>query len=340
MLNSMIPSTMHAVTIDAPGPTGRLRLGTFPIPTPSADEVLIRVAYAGVNRADVFQRQGTYQPPIGSPEYPGLEVSGVIVSKSETINADSHRFQIGDKVCALIAGGGYAEYVSVPMSQCLPIPANVSLRDAASLPEAYATVWMALAETAKLQPHESLLVHGGASGIGVAAIQFAKTQHNTVYATAGSEAKCGLCHSLGAHAVNYRAQDFVQMIKDATDGAGVDVVLDMVGGDYFSRNLKCLKKNGRMVSIAFLRGATHEVNMGGLLMKNLSWYGVTLRGRSEAEKAHYMAKLEEILWPKLANGSIKPVIDHVFRLEEAQKAHERMEESLNLGKILLEVTPE
>ncbi len=324
-----IPTEMHAISIE----DKQLVYGTQPTPSIGAQQVLIQSAYAGLNRADIFQRKGTYPPPEGASPLPGLEVSGTIVAVGE----DVQDWKQGDDVCALLPGGGYAAYCVAEADQCLPIPQGLGLKEAAALPETFLTVWMCLKDQARLQEGERVLIHGGSSGIGTTAIQLCNAWGAEVFATAGTAEKCALCETLGAQAINYREQDYVEEIKRATDGEGVDVVLDMVGGDYINRNFKAMRRGGRLISIAFLQGATCEVNAGALLLKHLSWIGVTLRSRSNEEKANYINALQTYIWPLLAKGKIAPVIDSVFPLHEAAKAHAHMEEGLHCGKILLQI---
>lgn len=306
----------------------------YPLPTPQPHEVLLKVVFAGVNRADLFQVQGKYPPPEGASPLPGLEVSGEIVAIGREASGMMHAgLTVGDSVCALLEGGGYAEYVAVPATQLLPIPKNWSLAEAAALPEALITAWLALVETAALQPHERVLIHGGASGIGSMAIPLAKWRGATVIATAGTAAKAAFCLQRGAdEAISYREQDFATL-------APVDVVLDMVGGDYMAKNLKLLKRGGRLVQIAFLRGAKAELNLAPLLLNNLRWQGITLRTQPPARKAALIREAWAACEAALVSGALKMPIDTVFPLAEAAKAHERMQQNLNLGKILLKLAP-
>ncbi len=301
-------------------------------PAPAADEVLIRVAYAGVNRADIFQVEGNYAPPEGASPLPGLEVSGEIIA----IGSDVTDWKIGDTVCALLTGGGYAEYATAKASHCLPLPEGVSLKEAATLPEVYATIWMALMDIAQMKTGEKLLVHGGSSGVGSAAIQWAKQLGVHVFSTARTPEKCVFIEQLGGSAINYSDEDFVNHIKTA---GGVDIVLDMVGGDYITRNMKCLNRYGRLVSLALLKGAAAEVSAGSLLLKNLSWHGATLRARDDSTKTAYIATLREQVWPHFASGALRPVCHETFPLKDAEKAHSLMRESLHCGKIALQVCP-
>lgn len=299
-------------------------------PAPRAGELLIKTAYAGVNRADLFQMQGSYPPPQGASPLPGLEVSGTIVERGAGVSD----FAVGDEVCALLEGGGYGEYVRVAASQTLPVPAGWSLREAGALPETLFTVWLALFHTAKAQPGETVLVHGGASGIGSMASQMLAAQGATCLTTASTAEKCAFSEQHGAtRSYSYREGDFVEAIKN--DYGGVDVILDMVGGDYFQKNLSLLKRGGRMVSIAFLRGAKAEVNMAALLLKGLSWHGLTLRGRSLDDKAELAQEIRAHCWQWLEQKRILPVIDSEYALKDAEKALKKMEQNLNFGKILL-----
>jgi len=303
-------------------------------PTPKPSEVLIKVHAAGVNRPDVMQRQGLYPPPEGASDILGLEVAGVIVDLG---NTPSH-LKIGDKVCALVTGGGYAEYCTAAVSLCLPIPNGLNFTQAAALPETYFTVWSNLFDRAQLKANETVLIHGGSSGIGTTAIQLAKAFGAKVIITAGSETKCQFCLELGADlAVNYREQDFVQTIKDHTNGKGVDVILDMIGGDYFPRNIKCLDYDGRLVHIALQNGIKAEINLLPIMLKRLSITGSTLRARNTDFKAAIAQQLQKNVWPLLASGQIKPIIHQTFPLAEAEKAHALMESSQHIGKIILTV---
>lgn len=323
---------MRAIAITQPGGPEVLRPVTLPTPTPGAGEVLIEVAAAGVNRPDVMQRQGFYPAPPGAPDTPGLEVAGTIVQ----LGADVTGWSTGDKVCALVAGGGYAQYCLAPALQCLPVPAGMDMVQAAALPETFFTVWTNLFDGAHLQAGESLLVHGGSSGIGTTAIQMAKAFGARVFATAGSDDKCAVCTRLGAErAINYRTEDFVEVIKQTTSGAGVDVVLDMVGGDYVARNIMSLAQGGRHVSIAFLQGSKVSLNLLPVLQKRLILTGSGLRPRSIAEKALIANALREKVWPLLAAGKLLPVIDSTYALEDATAAHARMESSAHIGKLVL-----
>ena len=331
-MSTTIPQTMRAIAITKPGGPEMLQPVSLPTPTPGAGEVLIDVAAAGVNRPDVMQRQGFYPPPPGAPDTPGLEVAGTIVQ----LGAGVSGWAPGDKVCALVAGGGYAQYCVAPAGQCLPVPAGMDMIAAAAIPETFFTVWTNLFDGAHLQAGESLLVHGGSSGIGTTAIQIARAFGARVFATAGSEAKCNVCTQLGAErAINYRTEDFAEVVKQLTGGAGVDIVLDMVGGDYVARNISCLAQGGRHVSIAFLQGAKVTLNLLAVLQKRLILTGSGLRPRSVAEKTIIANDLRERVWPLLAAGQLSPVIDSTYPLDDAAAAHARMESSEHIGKLVL-----
>jgi len=329
-----VPTEMIAIEITEPGGPDVLKPTTRPVDLPSKGEVLVKVAAAGINRPDVFQRKGAYPPPPGAPDIPGLEVSGTIVA----VGADVGAWQIGDLVCALVAGGGYAEYCLAPVEQVLPVPRGIDLCDAAALPETFFTVWTNVFDRAALKPGESLLVHGGSSGIGTTAIQLAKNLGATVYATAGSPEKCALCETLGAaKAINYRDIDFEDAIRTETGGRGVDVILDMVGGDYVPKNLRLLATEGRLVFIAFLNGSKVEVDFSRLMRNRLQIHGSTLRPQSIAAKGKIAENLRAKVWPLLESGAIRPIIDSRFPLAEAAQAHALMETSSHMGKILLTV---
>ena len=328
-----LPKEMTAVEIAAPGAPSVLRPVRRPLPELGPGEVLIEVAAAGVNRPDVMQRRGGYPPPPGASDIPGLEVSGRVVARGP----GARRYAEGDAVCALVAGGGYAEYCAAPEAQTLPAPAALSLRDAAALPETCFTVWTNLFERARLKAGERLLVHGGSSGIGTTAIQIATALGATVVATAGSAEKCAACERLGAErAIDYRAEDFVVVVKELTGGEGVDVVLDMVGGAYVQRNIDALRTEGRLVQIAFLEGAKCRIDLMPLMRKRLTLTGSTLRPQSVASKGRIAAALEATVWPLVEAGRVRPVIDGCFPLEQARRAHARMEGGAHIGKILLE----
>jgi putative PIG3 family NAD(P)H quinone oxidoreductase len=323
---------MRVVEITAPGGPEALRPARRPLPFPGPEEVLIRVAAAGVNRPDVMQRKGLYPPPPGASDIPGLEVAGEVVAAGSGVA----EWEPGDAVCALVTGGGYAEYCLAHHLLCLPIPRGLSLAEAASLPETFFTVWSNLFDRARLQPGESLLVHGGSSGIGVAAIQMARAWGATVFVTAGTEDKCRFCEQIGAQAaINYRTEDFVEGVHQLTNGQGVDVILDMVGGDYLQRNLDSLAPDGRLVEIAVQRGPKTTINLLPILLKRLTLTGSTLRPRPVSVKAAIADKLRDKVWPALETGVIRPVVFHTFPLEQAAEAHRLMEESGHGGKIVL-----
>ena len=326
-----IPATMTAIDPAAPGGPEVLVPMTRPVPVAGADEVLIRVHAAGVNRPDVLQRLGRYPMPPGAPTIMGLEVAGEIVTAGG-------RWQVGDRVCALVAGGGYAEYCVAPVGQCLPIPDGLDFVDAAGLPETYFTVWSNLFERGCAVAGETILVHGGTSGIGTTAILLGKAFGLTVIVTAGSAAKCAAARDLGAdHAIDYKASDFVDKVAGITGGKGVDVVLDMVGGDYIPRNLMCLADDGRHVSIALQRGAVSDVNFGLVMMRRLTLTGSMLRPRPVAFKAAIAEALEAKVWPLFASGKLRAVTDATFALAAAADAHRRMEAGDHVGKIVLTV---
>ena len=323
---------MIAIEIREPGEPDVLVPVERPIPVPAEGEVLIRVAAAGVNRPDVFQRRGRYAPPPGASDIPGLEVSGTI----ETVGPGVTGVAAGDAVCALVSGGGYAEYCVAPAPQCLPVPRGMDVVTAAAIPETFFTVWTNVFQRGRLQPGESLLVHGGSSGIGTTAIQLAKARGARVFATAGSADKCAACERLGAErCVDYRTSDFVPVVRELTGGRGVDVVLDMVGGDYFARNLDVLAVEGRLVEIATLHGVKAEVNLQAVMARRLTITGSTLRPRPIADKAAIASELRQHVWPLLEDGTVKPVIHARFPLRAAAEAHRVMESSVHTGKLLL-----
>jgi NADPH2:quinone reductase len=325
---------MRAIEITQPGPPEVLQLCERPLPVLKAGEVLIRVLAAGVNRPDVFQRLGQYPVPPGASDLPGLEVAGEIVDGE----LGASGFRKGDLVCALVQGGGYAEFCAAPLEQCLPVPKGLSPLEAASLPETFFTVWSNVFQRAALQPGESLLVQGGSSGIGVTAIQLAAALGHRVFATAGSEDKCRACEKLGAErAINYKTEDFAAVVKELTGGKGVDVVLDMVGGDYLKREIACLADDGRLVLIALLGGARAEIDLGQVLRRRLTVTGSTLRPRPVAFKAQIARELRERVWPLIEAGTIRPVIYRSFPLEQAAAAHALMESSAHVGKIMLDL---
>ncbi|MGZ4970509.1 MAG: NAD(P)H-quinone oxidoreductase [Methylobacter sp.] len=325
-----LPEQMLAIEID----NGVLQPVQRSVPTPSANQVLIKVAAAGVNRPDVMQRKGLYPPPSGASDIPGLEVAGTIQALGDNVDY----LNKGDRVCALVTGGGYAEYCLASAALCLPVPESVSFTEAAALPETFFTVWSNVFDRAQLQPGETLLVHGGTSGIGTTAIQLAKAFNANVIVSAGSEDKCEFCLQLGADAaINYKEQDFVEEIKRLTNGKGVDVILDMIGGDYFPRNLKCMSDDSRLVQIAIQNGPKTEINLLPVMLKRLTITGSTLRARDDAFKAAIANQLLEKVWPLLTSGKIKPVIHSTFALTDAAEAHQLMESSQHIGKIILTV---
>ena len=327
-----MPATMTVVEITAPGGPDALALKTRAVPVPGADELLVEVAAAGLNRADIMQREGNYPPPPGASDILGLEVSGTVA----VIGPGVTDWSVGDRVCALITGGGYADYCVAPAPQCLPVPETVTLVEAASLPEAYYTVWTNVFERGQLSAGESVLVHGGSSGIGTTAIQLARRFGARVFATAGTADKCAACERLGAErAINYRAGDFVAVIKEATGGRGVDLILDMVGGPYLMRNLDCLAIEGRLVVIALMGGAQTEINLAAVMSRRLSVTGSTLRARSVEQKAAIARALRTQVWPHLVSGALRPIVHATYPFSEAAEAHRVMEASTHIGKILL-----
>lgn len=325
---------MRAVTVPSPGDADVLTVADVPEPVPADGEVRIRVAAAGLNGADLSQRRGFYPPPAGAPDWPGLEVSGEI----DAVGASVTGWSVGDRVCALLPGGGYAEYATVDAGLVLPVPAGVDLVEAAGLPEVAATVWSNVFQLAELAEGETLLVHGGSSGIGSMAIQLGRVFGARVIATAGSPVKVEFCRSLGAEAaVDYRERDFVEVVRDVTDGRGADVVLDIVGGEYIARDLDALATGGRIMAIATRDRTPAALDVGLLMRKRARVWGTTLRARPLAERVAIVAAVREHVWPHLAAGRIHPVIDSVFPLTDAAQAHRRMESSAHLGKILLQV---
>jgi putative PIG3 family NAD(P)H quinone oxidoreductase len=329
---------MRAVEISTPGPPDVLRPVERERPRPGPGEVLVQVAAAGVNRPDVLQRRGAYPPPPGASDLPGLEIAGHIVAIGPTGEGESVRWREGDAVCALVAGGGYAEYCAVPAVQCLPVPPGCTLVEAAAIPETFFTVWTNVFERGRLQAGESLLVHGGTSGIGTTALQLARVFGARVFATAGSDEKCAACRKLGAEiAVNYRDADWVAVLRESTGGRGVDVILDMVGGDYVGRNLSLLAIDGRLVQIAFLESSVIEIDLMQVMRRRLTITGSTLRPRTPTEKGAIAAGLEARVWPLIASGAVRPVIHATFPLEQAADAHRMLEEGRHVGKIVLEV---
>jgi NADPH2:quinone reductase len=333
-MSRALPAQMQAVEISRPGGPEVLRLTQRPTPVPKAGEVVIAVAAAGVNRPDCFQRAGSYAPPPGASDLPGLEVAGTIAALGEGVT----QWQVGDAVCALTPGGGYAQFCATPASHCLPIPRGLSVLEAGSLPETVFTVWINVFERARLAPGETLLVQGGSSGIGVTAIQMARALGHRVFATAGSAQKCAACEELGAQrAINYRDEDFVAVVKQLTGGKGVDVILDMVGGDYVPRELQCLATDGRLSIIAFLGGTRATLDMSDILFRRLTITGSTLRPRSVEYKAQVAGALRDKVWPLIEAGAMRPVIYRTFPLAQAAAAHALMESSTHIGKLLLEV---
>ncbi|MBS0614026.1 MAG: NAD(P)H-quinone oxidoreductase [Proteobacteria bacterium] len=323
---------MKFIDVPKPGDPDALVIAECPVPLPGPGEVLIKVAAAGLNRADILQRQGHYPPPPGAPKHPGLEVSGLV----ERLGPGASEFREGDRVCALLQGGGYAQYVCAAEGQVLPLPAGVDLVQGAALPEACFTVWSNVFMFGRLTAGETLLVHGGTSGIGVTAIQLAKARGARVLATAGSEAKCRMCESLGATAINYRTQDFAAAVRELTRG-GANVILDMIAGDYTARNIDALAEEGRLVVIATQGGVSSTINMLKIMQKRAVLTGSTLRPRPVVFKAEVKRQLLRHVWPAIADGSYRIVIDRAFPLPEAAAAHRRMESSEHIGKILLTV---
>ncbi|MEJ5082688.1 MULTISPECIES: NAD(P)H-quinone oxidoreductase [unclassified Ochrobactrum] len=333
-MTAELPSQMTAIEIAQPGDANVLQPVERAVPQPKVGEILVRVRAAGVNRPDVLQRQGSYAPPAGASDIPGLEIAGDVVAIGEGVK----RYRIDDAVVALLAGGGYAEYATVHESTALPLLSGYSYSEAAAIPETFFTVWHNVFERGGLKEGETLLIHGGSSGIGTTAIQLAKAFGAKVIITAGSTDKCEACLKLGAdRAVNYRDEDFVTVVKEFTGGKGADVILDMVGGDYVDRNYKAAAEDGRIVQIAFLNGAKATANFAILMTKRLTHTGSTLRSRSVEFKAGIARELEAKVWPLLAERKVAPVMDMTFPLKDACKAHERMEGSQHIGKIVLEV---
>lgn len=328
-------ASMRAVEIAAFGPAENLRLGERPMPAPGEGELLIRVSASGVNRPDVIQRLGHYPPPPGASDLPGLEVAGQIV-RGDAAAMEQAGLRVGDRVCALVAGGGYADHCVAPVAQCLPVPDGLSDVEAASLPENYYTVWSNVFDRGRLAAGETLLVQGGSSGIGVAAIQLARARGATVLATAGSDEKCAACVRLGAaRAINYKTQDFVAEVRSLTQGRGADVILDMVAGDYVAREVQCLAEDGRLVIIAVQGGVQAEFNVGLVLRRRLTITGSTLRVRPVAFKGAIARALREHVWPLLESGAIKPVVHATFAAADAAQAHALMESNRHIGKIVL-----
>jgi len=326
-----LPATMRAVEISEPGGPEVLRLTDRPVPVPGAAEILIRLAYVGVNRPDALQRAGLYAPPPWASDLPGLEGAGEVVA----IGPDVAGIAVGDQVCALLPGGGYADYVVTPAAHALPVPDGLDLKQAACLPETFFTVWSNVFMRGGLKAGERFLVHGGSSGIGTTAIQLAHVFGARVFATAGSAEKCAACVALGAErAINYREEDFVEVLR--AEG-GADLILDMVGGDYLPKNVKALADDGRLVQIAFLKGPKVELNFAQVMMRRLTITGSTLRPQSDLAKARIADELRDKVWPLIAAGRVRPVMDSEFPLEDAAAAHARMESSAHVGKIVLKV---
>lgn len=322
---------MRAIEISEPGGPDVLRECDRPIPAPAHGQVVLKVAYAGVNRPDALQRAGKYAPPPTASDLPGLEASGVVVAIGPGVSG----LALGDAVCALLPGGGYAEYVATPAAHCLPVPAGLSMKQAACLPETFFTVWSNVFTRGGLKAGERFLVHGGSSGIGTTAIQLASTLGARVFTTAGSDEKCAACLSLGAEsAINYRTEDFVEVMKGE---GGADLILDMVGGEYIPRNIRALADDGRMVHIAFLSGPKAELNFAQIMARRLTVTGSTLRPQSDLAKARIAQDLREVVWPLIEAGTVAPVMDQTFALADAAAAHARMEGSTHIGKIVLEV---
>lgn len=329
-----IPETMTAIEIKEFGGPENLVPTTRPVPTVGHEDVLVKVAAAGVNRPDVLQRVGGYAPPPGASDIPGLEISGTVAAVGEGVT----KYKVGDQLCALVSGGGYAEYCLAPEAQCLNIPSGFDLVQAAALPETFFTVWTNVFDRGHLTGGETFLVHGGASGIGTTAIQLAKAFGARVFTTASTDEKCRAVEKLGAErGINYRTEDYVEIVKELTEGRGIDLILDMVGGDYIQRNISALAVEGRLVYIAFLGGAVAEVNFAHMMMKRLTITGSTLRPQSVQAKAEIGSRLEKKVWPLLSAGTIKPVMDSVFPLTEAAAAHRRIDDSSHIGKIVLQV---
>ena len=335
-MDDTIPGTMTAIGFDAPGPASVLRAETRETPRPSGSQVLIRVSHAGVNRPDVIQRQGLYPPPPGASPIPGLEVSGTIVA----IGPDAPPEMLNQQVCALVTGGGYAEYCLAQSAHCLHVPEGMTMAEAAATPETLFTVWHNVFERGWAREGELLLVHGGTSGIGTMAIMLGKAFGLTVVTTCGTEGKCDAARQIGADlAINYKEKDFVEHVRQFSDGRGADVVLDMVSGDYVQRNLDCMAEDGRHVTIAVLGGLKAEVNMAKLMARRHTMTGSTLRARSDGFKALLADEIYNHAWPLFEDGTIRPVMDGAFPLAEAAAAHQRMEDGEHIGKIVLEVAP-
>ncbi len=331
--DTALAERMTAIEISEPGGPDVLKARALAVPQPGAGELLIKVAAAGVNRPDVMQRQGLYPPPKGASPIPGLEISGEVVATGP----DTRRYQPGSQVCALVSGGGYAEYCLASEGATLPVPAGMAATDAGALPETFFTVWVNVFERSGLQPGEVFLVHGGTSGIGTTAIQLANALGARVFATARGTEKCAVCARLGAErAIDYETEDFVSVVKSATDGHGADVILDMVGGDYVQRDIAVAAEDGRINQIAFLRGSKVEVDLMRMMLKRVTLTGSTLRARPADVKSRIASALEANVWPLIEAGKVRPVIDSRFALADATGAHKRMESSAHIGKILLE----
>ena len=326
------PASMKAIEISEPGGPGMLRPCTRPVPQPKEGEVLVKVAAAGVNFPDVAQRRGNYPPPPGASDLPGLELSGTVVAQGPGVTAPAP----GEAVCALVSGGGYAEYCAVPVPQCLPIPDGLDMVQAAALPETFFTVWTNLFDGGRMKSGETVLIHGGSGGIGTTAIQIARAFGARVFATARTAEKCAFCEEIGAErAINYKDEDFVAVVRELTGKRGVELILDMVGGDYLARNIRALAVEGRLVQIAVQRGAEATIPLGLLMVKRLILTGSTLRPRTVAQKGAIAAALEKRVWPLLAAGRVRPVIHATFGLDRAAEAHALMESSAHIGKIVL-----
>lgn len=330
-----LPESMNVVEVPKPGGAEAMRIGTRPVPTPQAGEVLIKVAAAGVNRPDVLQRAGAYPPPPGATDLLGLEVAGTVAA----LGAGVEEWRVGDEVCALTPGGGYAEYCATPAAHCLPIPRGFDMVRAASLPETYFTVWHNVFQRGGLKPGETFLVHGGSSGIGTTAIQLAHRFGARVITTAGSDEKCEACRALGADlAINYRNEDWPAAVKEFTEKKGCNLILDMVGGDYVQKNLDCLAWEGRLVNIAFLKGSKVEVNLALFMIKRQTMTASTLRPQSVEAKAGMAAALREKVWPLFDAGELKPMVYKTFPLAQVGDAHRLMESSAHIGKIVLTIS--
>jgi len=328
-----LPATMTAIEISEPGKPEVLKPASRPMPLPGMGEVLIEVKAAGVNRPDIQQREGNYDPPPGASDIPGLEIAGTIVQ----VGLGVPHLKVGDEVCALVSGGGYATYCVAPAPQTLPVPKGLTLVEAAAIPETFFTVWTNVFERARLQPGESILIHGGSSGIGTTAIQLCRALGaDKIFATAGTVERCRACEELGAtRGIDYKIMDFLKVVRDLTAGRGVDVILDMVGGDYMQKNLSALAMEGRLVNVAYLSGAKVEVNLAPIMMKRLTVTGSTLRPRTVEQKGPIAAALQRVVWPLLESKKVKPVIYRTFPLKEAAAAHRLMETSEHIGKIVL-----